>query len=431
MVYIAKKTRMRLVNTLTKPFFSVAVALLAALPFCADAQTLSWSAKTNMPVTGGTGRNMPYCLTIGSKIYVGGGNIAPGGTGSNEFYEYDTMTNVWTKKADLPGATDRSAGVAFSIGGKGYLGLGVSGYFGSASAYLADLWEYDPAANTWTAKASLPDTGRGGGVSCFVVNNKAYVVGGQITGAGLKTDEVYEYNPATNTWTAKAPFPGGAVTYPFVFASATKGYITAGSQGGAGSKKTYAYDPVANAWAPRADYPGGFTSGGVAFTLNNKSYCGLAGDDTIFAYNQATDAWDTAITNFPGAPRAYAVAVVVGSRAFVGCGWSFDASTSAQTFYQDWYRVFDSGASTSGVIQVVSRNAVSVWPNPATNHLFIHADAALQEGDATVYDLSGRKCKAQRWKTGESIDVSGLPAGMYTVSVVSPQATATTRFVIR
>jgi len=381
----------------------------------AIAQAFSWKVKTSMPVTGGTGRNMPLCLTIGSKIYVGGGNIAPGGTGSNEFYEYDTATNAWTKKADLPGATDRSAGVAFAIGGKAYVGLGVSGYFGVGATYLDDLWEYDPATNVWTAKASLPDTGRGGGISCFVVGGKAYVVGGQVLSSGLKTNEVYEYNPATNVWTAKAPFPATNVTYPFAFSSATKGYISAGAQSTAGSKKTYEYDPVANSWTAKADYPGGHTSSGVAFVLNNKAYCGLAGDDTMYTYDITANTWGAAAnTSFPGPHRAYAVSAVVGNKVYLGCGWNFNSSTSTQTFYSDWYRVADTTVTTTGIFEESQQEHLSVYPNPSDGTLNISAgNTSISTGALALFNLVGRQLIATNWKKGIPVDISMLPPAQY------------------
>jgi N-acetylneuraminic acid mutarotase len=57
---------------------------------------------------------------------------------------------------------------------------------------------YNPATNTWTSGAPLPNVHSGGvGV---VLAGQLYVIGGF-------TGEVVAYNPNTNRWVKKAPFP--------------------------------------------------------------------------------------------------------------------------------------------------------------------------------------------------------------------------------
>ncbi|MBI4726765.1 hypothetical protein HY768_06025 [candidate division TA06 bacterium] len=45
-----------------------------------------------------------------------------------DLWEYDTTSDTWTRKADFPG-TPRDRAVGFSIGTKGYIGTGASGFF--------------------------------------------------------------------------------------------------------------------------------------------------------------------------------------------------------------------------------------------------------------------------------------------------------------
>jgi len=99
----------------------------------------------------GGGRDAAVAFTIGNKIYSGGG----AGNGNRDFYEYDTQTKLWTKKANIPGVdTNRGFAVGFAVNGKGYVGLGTDGIY--APVVLADLWEYDPASDTWASKANYP-----------------------------------------------------------------------------------------------------------------------------------------------------------------------------------------------------------------------------------------------------------------------------------
>src|SRR5688572_19613278 len=80
--------------------------------------------------------------------------------------------NTWTQKTNF-GSSARRYATGFSIGTKGYIGLGST----TGTNYLSDVWEYDPATNAWTQKASFGGTARYG-ASAFVIGTKAYVVGG-------------------------------------------------------------------------------------------------------------------------------------------------------------------------------------------------------------------------------------------------------------
>jgi N-acetylneuraminic acid mutarotase len=85
-------------------------------------------------------------FSIGSKGYVGTGTIGSPYLGLNDFWEYDTATNTWARKADV-GGTPRTNAAGFSVGSKGYIGTG-----NDAASNLKDFWEYDPAANSWTRR---------------------------------------------------------------------------------------------------------------------------------------------------------------------------------------------------------------------------------------------------------------------------------------
>jgi N-acetylneuraminic acid mutarotase len=63
---------------------------------------------------------------------------------------------------------------------------------------------YDPATNSWTTKAPMPTAREF--LAAGVINGKLYAVGGdELTGPFLNTVEAYD--PATNTWTTEASMP--------------------------------------------------------------------------------------------------------------------------------------------------------------------------------------------------------------------------------
>ena len=91
-------------------------------------QTNVWNAKANF---GGVQRYGVSGFSIGTKGYMGMGY--DGSLNYNDLWEWDQGTNVWTQKANLPGALRRTAS-SFSILGKGYICCGYNG------THLKDLW---------------------------------------------------------------------------------------------------------------------------------------------------------------------------------------------------------------------------------------------------------------------------------------------------
>src|SRR5436309_14303640 len=88
-----------------------------------SAQTDSWTQKADF---GGIGRTRPIGFNIGTKGYIGTGEIATGGVYTKDFWEWDQITGTWTQKADF-GGTARVSAIGFSIGQKGYVGTDYDG----------------------------------------------------------------------------------------------------------------------------------------------------------------------------------------------------------------------------------------------------------------------------------------------------------------
>src|SRR5688572_7524367 len=133
----------------------------------------------------------------------------------------------------------RHTGVSFAIGNKAYTGLGFNG-----GTSINDLWEYDPAANTWTRKADCGVDIDAGIV--MVINDKAYVGFGRsrnVACCGFHK-QIWEYDPATNIWTPKADFPGQGRWGPFGVGVNGKGYMGTGTiDNGAPLYDWWEYDP--------------------------------------------------------------------------------------------------------------------------------------------------------------------------------------------
>ena len=132
---------------------------------------------------------------------------------SLQTYADTTGYYVWVQKAEFPPLA-RHRSIGFSIGDKGYMGLGHVNAGGVNLAYL-DFWEYDKSTNSWSQKADFGGGTRFGAVG-FSIGTKGYA-GTGTSASYVDYNDLWEYNPATNIWAQKTPMPGvardGAIGY--------------------------------------------------------------------------------------------------------------------------------------------------------------------------------------------------------------------------
>ncbi|MBS1658809.1 MAG: T9SS type A sorting domain-containing protein [Bacteroidetes bacterium] len=232
-----------------------------------DPATDVWTQKADL---GGVARRFAVGLATEEFGYVGLGE----GLGSDpaDFWQFNPVSNIWTKKANFPGGS-REWATGFSIGDKGYIGNGYE------SKGKKDFWEYDPAANSWSQIADLAGTGRSGSVG-FSIGNKGYACTGAVNNTGA-TDELWEFDPSTGQWTEKAAFPGQARAYAVGFVLNGKGYVGCGlDENGNALSDFYAYDPVTDSWEEAAALPGPARYWAVGFSINGKGYVGTGQENS-------------------------------------------------------------------------------------------------------------------------------------------------------
>ena len=229
----------------------------------------SWIRKNDFP---GEARSSDRTFSIGDKGYIGFG------TNWNnpylkDFWEYSSTTDTWTQKANLDVFLPQ---VTFSIGNKGY----VLGCYG-------DFYEYDPEQDTWTPKKFFPGNtkaaiagftigGKGyAGMNIDNISNKGYTGTNRDNNAGSPSSDFWEYTPETDTWREVADFPGKPRNSGVMFTVGNKGYFGLGYEGG--SSATYLldmweYDPAANSWQQKKYFPGYKSSAVSGFTFSNQHH---------------------------------------------------------------------------------------------------------------------------------------------------------------
>ena len=166
------------------------------------------------------------------------------------------VENTWTKLAPMPTATS-VAGVGV-VGGRIYVigGSAMSGVIGTNQMY-------DPATDTWTIKAPMP--------SLVPVTTSVY--GGKIYCFSSGLNQVYD--PETDSWAYKTP---SSIRRSVASACVVNGkiYLLGGFDpnsldGLARSNVNEMYDVNTDSWTLMAPIPVATVSG-VSAVLNNKIY---------------------------------------------------------------------------------------------------------------------------------------------------------------
>jgi RHS repeat-associated protein len=250
-----------------------------------------------------------------------------GGSISSTVWIWNQGSNTWTTGAS---ETSRLGGSGFSMGGKGYVGLG---YNSATSLYLKDLRQYNPHTNTWVTKvATFPDTARTNAFS-FVIGDTAYVGCGDSGFVSVKYfNGFWKYDTTSNAWVKRASFPGGKRTGLAAFSINGYGYAGCGIDNlGHLHSDMWKFNPSTNSWTNVAPLPiSGGLYGPVAFTVNNKGYVGLGyvhgylSDSTSYTtqfweYDPTTNKWYS-VTPFSGSKSAFGIGFSIGNYGYAGAG---------------------------------------------------------------------------------------------------------------
>ncbi len=199
----------------------------------------------------------------------------------------------WTQGTDMPGPSGTPASCA--LDGIFYVMGGHPDKF--ATNALTTVWAYNPATDSWSNRAPLPRGRHFLGQCAVPVDGIIYVVGG--TGSGMPGPfirEVAAYNPQTDTWTnGTNPIPTGRGN---LAACAVDGIIYAiggALSTSAQSAAVEAYDPKTDHWTVKRSMPQArwFPAASV---VNGIIYV-FQGID-VFAYNPKTDTWTTKPSHF-------------------------------------------------------------------------------------------------------------------------------------
>jgi len=135
-----------------------------------DPMSNTWAQKANVP---GFYRIDAIAFVINNKGYVGFGN-SYGHPNQSDLYEFDPQSNTWTAKSS--GGLIFLAAAYFTIGNTGYV---VSGDTELIQSHLVRVMKYDALTDSWSKETSFPAAGRIF-ANGFSIGGKGYVGLGNI-----------------------------------------------------------------------------------------------------------------------------------------------------------------------------------------------------------------------------------------------------------
>ena len=154
------------------------------------------------------------------------------------------------------------------------------------SSAQTTAWEYNPATNTFTTRAPIPHAV--GAAASGVIGNHFYVAGGR-DASGAVIDLVWDYNVATNSWAAGASMPTPTSAAGSAVANGRL-WIFGGETSGVTTGTVTAYDPGGGGWSegsslnvPRA-WIGGTAIGNTLVAAGGRN------DSTPLATTEVLDA---------------------------------------------------------------------------------------------------------------------------------------------
>lgn len=376
-----------------KKIYVFIICLLLTL----DSIGQTWVQKASLPSGGGL--DAPIAFSLNNKLYVGGGYSS---SASNSFYQYDPATDSWTSKASIPGAIYSAA--TFTLNGKGYI------VCGATPSLTNTVYAYDPTTDSWQIKNTFPGSARQNAPG-FSFQGKGYMCGG-FGGSGT---EMWQYTDATDSWNQMASIPGPSRDGPACVVIGNEIFVGMGANSGGtvAYSDFYKYDPDLNSYTQMASIPEG-REGPACFALGSFGYVGIGQTPSgqvsdFYQYNPSSNTW-TQMNNFGRGGSVNSFCTVVNGQPYIGCGISIGG-----TYINDNWT---SGSFPTGISTINANTTLSCYPSPSSGRFTIDM-SGLHAGDKQIkiYDQLGQ-IVYQTTSSQNMLEINGiLSTGLYTVSV--------------
>jgi N-acetylneuraminic acid mutarotase len=288
-------------------------------------QITSYRWKSLAPVPNAEAFNVAE--VVGEKAYV---------IGMDYTQVYDFATNTWTQEPPMPAARKRTRFASCVVGTHIYIIGGVTTTSGSQrpASRLVDI--YDTVTKTWSTGPDMLITILNNGVldaKCAHVSGKVYLMGGRTGlnygGTGDDTiNHTYELDIQTGVWTRKRDMPtensemGIAVYDGCIYTFG--GYRETSTAGTLTVDNIYMYDPSTDTWTNKRKM-GAARSACAAVLVGDTIYI-IGGKENVLSESYKPSNNTSAFIQSPVNSLSYFGAVSYGGTVYV-----FDAKAASRT----------------------------------------------------------------------------------------------------
>ncbi len=193
-----------------RPVLALIFACFAIFLFLSLLQTSAAAASPEQPSPAGvqvvsagaaitaTMHKNNFTLTgVGDSLYLFGGASDITGTVSNQLHRFDTSTETWHSVAvTSTGPAGRQGHAAAAFGNQLYILGGAN----QAGQKLDDVWRYNPATNTWSeVTQDTRPPARMGHTAVGTADN--LLIYGGVMATPILTTSVWKFDPNTGYWT--------------------------------------------------------------------------------------------------------------------------------------------------------------------------------------------------------------------------------------
>ena len=382
------------------------------------------------------------------KLY---GMTANGGSdGKGTLFEYDLASSTFTKKLDFDG-TDKGAYPNGSLiqasNGKLY-GMAQAGGTNAKGV----LFEYDPTSDTYTKKLDFDGTNGSYPLGDLVQATNGKLYGMTANGGDNDLGVLFEYDPASGTFTKKLNFDGANMgSYPKgSLMLATNGKLYGMTQYGGSNDLgvLFEYDPTSATYAKKINFDGvnmgSYPKGSLMQATNGKlygmtSYGGTSiTGGTLFEYDPTSATYTKKVdlgSNTGGKPygslmqasngKLYGMSTYGGASNY---GTFFEYDPASETFTKKldfnginggrpYYSALIETDGNVGINTTGDKSNIYVYPNPSNGILSIEGQNIKS---VSIMDLSG-KIVFKRTITGgkTTLDLNNLPKSLYFIRIES------------